>query len=197
MKKQVYIHLDGETATLKAHTGKMFAIGAIATLADYSLVPELDHKFYAYKIPHYSLWDSDTLQWAFKTYGPDNYISRAIDANEEEYDWRKIWTHLTGQLDEWLSSFTRNGYTLNIICNHTNFDVTFLQTMYEKLSRKFPFNHQRVWDMPSMLVASSRMPLDACYTSMNVGRNTAAHLALDDAIRQAGLMQKHNVYLPE
>lgn len=192
-KKDIYLHADCETATLKSHTGKLWQLGVISTLADYSIPQDVPHIFEITRLPHPDNWDKTTLDFATKTYGVE-FIMQCI--NEGLIDYRNIWNDIASHFTAYVELLEANDYVVHLVCNHTDFDVTFLKVMYDKLDRKFPIKYNRIWDMPSLLVAATRMTVSDCYSAIGQSKAQVKHTGLADATAQMNVLRRYNVYLP-
>lgn len=219
-KHRVYFHLDVETTSLDASTGHIRSIGWVVT--DGMLTHLADDEF---SVPvHPSLWDPQTYQWACKTYGYEWRQDLELHSMATD-QWFELIGYLLGPLMDTYNYWSKAGHEVWLICNHPDFDATFLRSAFKLWGAwEFPFKHNRILDLGSMLMAS-------CYTEQRVAdeyadeyddlanpkpvahttseiyaamaskdpswaKEAVSHGALDDAWRQLNALRMLEVRLP-
>lgn len=195
--KNIYIHLDLETASINPSTGKLWAIGAVVTDEEYSILD----KIYIESLPIPALWDNKTLTWAIDTYG-QAFLDRLN--SEGRGDFRYVWQEILPVFTEWVELLGRVYETdqIHSITNHPNFDIAFLQTAYHKRTQKMPFKYNYHWDMQSLLMGATGQRGDdsSLYKLLNEGgfsKENVTHNAVEDALRQCEILKHFKVKLPK
>lgn len=194
--KNIYIHLDLETASINPSTGKLWAIGAVATNENYKVI----ESFYIESLPHPSLWDNQTLNWAIDTYGTD-FLDRLN--SEGKGDFRYVWQETIPVFSTWVENLGKLYETdqIHSITNHPNFDIAFLQTAYLKRTQKMPFKYNYHWDMQSLLMGAmgvwGEYSLYELLEGAGFSKQKVTHNAVEDALRQCEILKHFKVKLPK
>ncbi len=194
-KIKAYLHADTETCTLDATTGKVREIGICIT--EFDLTPIRSDKVQPLNLISIPvdpiLWDTPTWEWAKENYSTSELL-RHVEHGKK--DWRHVWTELGALFDNLVAAVEEAGYEPWLICNHTHFDVQFLQVMYKKLNRQFPIRYNRVLDLPSLVLGATGLGWIDYKTQQGRTKESTTHNALEDAVDQYKLLKESGIKLP-
>lgn len=199
-KKKAYIMGDTETMTLKAWQGKVWQLGL--SIVDSQLNTIMDEEVTS--LAHPDLWDDSTLNWAKLAYG-DEWFAKTCEGNT---DLLAQSIPIAIHLRDACKVLEKDGYEPWLVANHTNFDVTALQVIFDRLGWDFPVKYNHILDLPSLMVgADSRQSLmegtgiqvqtpSAILSTLGKSKSSVAHTALADAMDQVDTLRRLQLYLP-
>lgn len=200
-KKKAYINLDTETMSLKSYKGLIWQLGL--SIVDSALNTIHDEEVTSYAHP--CLWDDATLNWATKTYGAD-FLPRLLEYGNENLVAQSV--PIAVFFRDACAALEKQGYEPWIVANHTHFDVTALQALFDRLDWAFPVKYNHILDLPSLMVGSdSRHALlegsaiqvqtpSAILSGLGKLKSAVAHTALADAMDQVDTLRRLSLYLP-
>jgi len=199
-----YFHTDLESTTLDALTGHIRSIGWVVTDGN---LQEVSCGHVEQAVPDV-MWDAATWQWATETYSAE-YLKQFkgwhIEGPVQEA-WWEILKRLLGPLFVAVKELEDAGHKCWLICNHPDFDATMLRAACRITSRVFPFKHDRVLDMASLMMAYNAgvghgeqkpaLEPTALLDELGFKKEAVQHTALEDARRQVEILKAVSLRLP-
>lgn len=196
-KPKAYIHVDLETASLRAYTGHFYEIGCTVVDFQHNRLPPstgLTGNFYAKEIVPPDAWDNDTWLWAKKTYG-EPFIEACVDAHATFTSWSATQAILCMEWARWVRKIENAGYEPFIICNHSDFDATMLRAAFDACNQQFPIHFRNILDLPSIILGHTGQI--AYPLIKQVRPQIVTHGALQDSMDQATILAALVPRLPE